>query len=156
MADLRSLVLTLAAVQAVACAPQPPKTEAEAQQEVAAAAEPEKAPVDDAAMKALAAADTAAGITPDDHMFHTNPKTIETVRLPHSTPGVWSARGYAEGDFFQPLDAKDETLPNGIKVHTVRFEMLASGNGRVVFEKRASDKPDDPVLEVRTVKFMIH
>ncbi len=70
--------------------------------------------------------------------------------------GVWSAHGYADGDYFRPLDSSDETTASGAKVHAVRFEMLASGNGRVRFEKRASDNPDDPVLEVRTVQFMVH
>jgi len=110
----------------------------------------------DESMKAADAADDAqSAITPDNYMFHTYPKKIEIVRLP-AGGGTWAAHGYAPADLFKMLDSKDETLAGGAMVHTLQFEMLASGNGRVVFERRATGNPDDPVLEVRTVSFMIH
>jgi hypothetical protein len=34
--------------------------------------------------------------------------------------------------------------------------MLASGNGKVVFEKRATANPADPVIQAVSVNFMIH
>jgi hypothetical protein len=114
------------------------------------------ATVMDESMKAADKADDAQSvITPDAYMFHTYPKKIEIVRLP-AGGGLWAAHGYAPADIFKMIGSKDETLSSGAKVHTLQFEMLASGNGRVVFERRATGNPDDPVLEVRTVSFMIH
>jgi hypothetical protein len=110
----------------------------------------------DESMKAADKADDAqSAITPDNYMFHTYPKKIEIVRLP-AGGGTWAAHGYAPADLFTMLGSRDETLAGGAMVHTLQFEMLASGNGRVVFERRATANPDDPVLEVRTVSFMIH
>jgi hypothetical protein len=110
----------------------------------------------DESMKAADAADDMqSAITPDNYMFHTYPKKIEIVRLP-AGGGLWAAHGYAPADLFKMLGSRDETLAGGAMVHTLQFEMLASGNGRVVFERRATGNPNDPVLEVRTVSFMIH
>jgi len=111
--------------------------------------------MDDSMKAADKADDTQSAITPDNYMFHTYPKKIEIVRLP-AGGGTWAAHGYAPADLFKMLGSKDETLAGGAMVHTLQFEMLASGNGRVVFERRASANPNDPVLEVRTVSFMIH
>jgi hypothetical protein len=110
----------------------------------------------DESMKAADKADDGqSAVTPDNYMFHTYPKKIEIVRLP-AGDGLWAAHGYAPSDLFKMLGSTDEMLANAAAVHTLRFEMLASGNGRVVFERRATANPDDPVLEVRTVSFMIH
>jgi hypothetical protein len=49
-----------------------------------------------------------------------------------------------------------EDMPDGSKAYAARFEMKASGNATIVFERRGSDNADDPVLEVRTVNFMVH
>ncbi|MDZ4760487.1 MAG: hypothetical protein SGJ21_05390 [Alphaproteobacteria bacterium] len=103
-----------------------------------------------------AADDAATTLTPDDHTFHTYPAKIEIVRLPMTRGGVWSANGYAASDLFAVLDSKDEILTDGSPAHAVRFEMKASGNGKVVFERRETANPDEGVLEVRTVNFMIH
>lgn len=113
------------------------------------------AAMDDSMKAADAADDKEATVTPDNHTFHTYPKKIEIVRLP-AGGGIWEAHGYAPSDLFKMLDSKDETLADGTTVHVIEFEMLASGNGKVVFEKRATGKPDEPVLEARTVNFMIH
>jgi len=108
----------------------------------------------DDTMKAADAADDAeAKVTPDNHTFHTYPKKIEIVRLP---AGNWAAHGYAPSDLFKMLDSKDDTLADGTPVHVIQFEMIASGNGKVVFERRATENPNDPVLEARTINFMIH
>jgi hypothetical protein len=110
----------------------------------------------DDSMKAADVADDAQiTVTPDNYTFHTYPKKIEIVRLP-AGGGTWQAHGYAPSDLFKMLESKDETLADGAAVHAISFEMLASGNGKVVFEKRATDNPNDPVLEARTVNFMIH
>jgi hypothetical protein len=100
--------------------------------------------------------DAAAVVTPDGHTFHTYPNKIEIVHLPMAEGGVWTAQGFAPSDLFAVLESKDDKLADGTPVHSVRFETKASGNGKVVFERRASDNPNDGVLEVRTVNFMIH
>jgi hypothetical protein len=111
----------------------------------------------DASMKAADAADDVAmQATPDGYTFHTFPKKIEVVRLPHDGTGTWSAQGYAEADYFRMMDSRDEPVGGPVKLHAVRFEMLASGNGKVVFEKRASANPNDPVIQALSVNFMIH
>lgn len=111
------------------------------------------AAMDDTMKAADAADDAEAVVTPDNHTFHTYPKKIEIVRLP---AGNWAAHGYAPSDLFKMLDSKDDKLSDGTPVHVIRFEMAASGNGKVVFEKRATENLNDPVLEARTVNFMIH
>jgi hypothetical protein len=120
-----------------------------------ASAHPGHAAMDDAMAAADKADDVSSLATPDGYTFHTFPKKIEIVRVPVDGQGVWSAHGYADADYFRMLDSRDEQVAGG-KVHAIRFEMLASGNGKVVFEKRASPNPDDPVLEARSVSFMIH
>jgi hypothetical protein len=113
------------------------------------------AAMDDTMKAADTADDQDVTVTPDNHMFHTYPKKIEIVRLP-AGGGVWEAHGYAPADIFKMLNSKDEKLADGTNVHAIEFEMLASGNGKVVFEKRQTGKPDEPVIEARTVSFMIH
>lgn len=122
-----------------------------------AAAHPSGQTAMDATMAAADKADDASSLaTPDGYTFHTSPKKIEIVRVPLNGQGVWSAHGYAEADYFRMLDSRDEPVASGGKVHAIRFEMLASGNGKVVFERRATANPGDPVLEARSVNFMIH
>jgi hypothetical protein len=121
-----------------------------------AAAHPGHAAMDSEMAAADKADDVSSLATPDGYTFHTFPKKIEIVRVPIGDEGVWSAHGYADADYFRMLDSRDEPLADGGKLHAVRFEMLASGNGKVVFEKRATANPDDPVLEARSVNFMIH
>jgi hypothetical protein len=120
-----------------------------------AAAHPGHAAMDETMAAADKADDVSSLATPDGYTFHTYPKKIEIVRVPLDGQGVWSAHGYAEADYFRMVDSRDEQLAGG-KVHAIRFEMLASGNGKVVFEKRATANPGDPVLEARSFSFMIH
>jgi hypothetical protein len=121
-----------------------------------AAARPGHAAMDETMAAADKTDDASSLATPDGYTFHTYPKKIEIVRVPVDGQGVWSAHGYADADYFRMLDSRDEPLAGGGKVHAIRFEMLASGNGKVVFEKRATPNPGDPVLEARSVNFMIH
>ena len=111
--------------------------------------------MDETMKSADAADDKEITVTPDNYMFHTYPKKIEVVRLP-AGGGVWEAHGYAPSDLFTMKGSKDGTLADGTAIHVLEFEMLASGIGKVVFEKRATGKPDEPVIEARTVNFMIH
>ena len=110
----------------------------------------------DQAMKAADATDDKSSlVTSDGYTFHTSPGKLEIVRLPQDGKGMWSAHGYAEKDLFRMIDSRDEPVANGM-IHAVRFEMIESGNGKVVFEKRATTNPEDPVTQVISVNFMIH
>ncbi|CAN0484165.1 unnamed protein product [Phaeothamnion confervicola] len=110
----------------------------------------------DQQMKVADAADDKSSlITSDGYTFHTSPGKMEIVRLPQDGKGMWSAHGYAEKDIFRMLGSRDEPVSGGM-IHAVRFEMLESGNGKVVFEKRATTNPADPVTQVLSVNFMVH
>lgn len=156
---MRLIVLAAASALALAaCNQTEPETAAAPADTAAPAADGQPVGHDmtamDDTMKAADAADDAeAVVTPDNHTFHTYPKKIEVVRLP---AGNWAAHGYAASDLFKMLESKDDALADGTPVHVIQFEMVASGNGKVVFEKRATENPNDPVLEARTVNFMIH
>jgi hypothetical protein len=156
---MRLIVLAAASALALAACNNPePATETAAAPAMPAAdtqSGHDMSAMDDAMKAADAADDAEAKVTPDNHTFHTYPKKIEVVRLP-AGGGTWAAHGYAPTDLFKMLDSKDETLADGTPVHVIQFEMIASGNGKVVFEKRATENPNDPVLEARTINFMIH
>jgi hypothetical protein len=149
---LSTLLIAASIVAPSACSPSGPAPTEAASPE----AHPDHEMAMDDSMKAADAADDATiAVTPDNYMFHTYPKKIEVVRLP-AGGGVWEAHGYAPSDLFTMKGSKDETLADGTAVHVLEFEMLASGNGKVVFEKRATGNPDEPVIEARAVNFMIH
>jgi len=145
------------ALALAACGQNETPKPAEASPDMAAAHPGQEAAAMDASMKASDAADDISfQATPDGYTFHTFPKKIEIVRLPHDGTGVWSAQGYAAADYFRMMDSRDEPVGGPVKLHAVRFEMLASGNGKVVFEKRATANPGDPVIQALSVNFMIH
>jgi hypothetical protein len=151
---LKPILLAASALALAACAKEeapPPEPSPDS-----AAARPGVIPMDVQMAAADQADDVSSLATPDGYTFHTRPQKIEIVRVPVDGKGVWSAHGYAEADYFRMLDSREEPLANGGKLHAIRFEMLTSGNGKVVFEKRASANPADPVLEARSVNFMIH
>ena len=156
---MRPLLSTAAcALMLAACSKAEKPPVQEMSPDMASAQPAQAAPPMDAAMKAADSADdtTSWQATPDGYTFHTFPKKIEIVRLLHDGTGVWSANGYAAGDYFRMLGSRDEPVGGPVKLHAVRFEMLASGNGRVVFEKRATANPNDPVIAALSVNFMIH
>ena len=164
---MKRLILTTAALVALAaCHQSQPAAKAAETSEAAQpaeahashgpAADPTGQAVMDQAMKAADATDDKSSlVTSDGYTFHTSPGKLEIVRLPQDGKGMWSAHGYAEKDLFRMIDSRDEPVANGM-IHAVRFEMIESGNGKVVFEKRATTNPEDPVTQVISVNFMIH
>jgi len=159
---MRLIVLAAASVLALAACnkTEPAADGAAAPAETAApaagaASGHDMAAMDNSMKTADATDDAQAAVTPNNYTFHTYPKKVETVRLP-AGGGTWEAHGYAPSDLFKMLDSKDDKLADGTAVHVIQFEMLASGNGKVVFEKRATGNPSEPVLEARTINFMIH
>lgn len=154
---MRLIVLAAASVLVIAACSktEPAADSATAPADAAAQSDHDMGAMDDSMKAADAADDTEVAVTPDNHTFHTYPKKIEVVRLP-AGGGVWEAHGYAPSDLFKMLDSKDDKLADGTPVHVIQFEMLASGNGKVVFEKRPTGNPDEPVIEARTMNFMIH
>jgi hypothetical protein len=161
------LRLSAAALLALAaCHPSQPATQDAASADAASAdaraglsgpaPDPTGQAIMDQQMKAADTADDRSSlITSDGYTFHTSPGKLEIVRLPQDGKGMWSAHGYAEKDIFRMLDSRDEPVSGGM-IHAVRFQMLESGNGKVVFEKRASNNPEDPVTQVMSVNFMVH
>jgi hypothetical protein len=53
-------------------------------------------------------------------------------------------------------EAKDSTTPDGVTHHVVKVTPKKSGNATVKFERRASADKATPVVETRTINFMIH
>jgi hypothetical protein len=155
---MRLIVLAAASALALAACSKTEPTAAPADTAAAAAdghSEHDATAMDDSMKAADATDDKEITVTPDNYTFHTYPKKIEIVRLP-AGGGTWEAHGYAPSDLFKMLSSKDEKLADGTAVHVIEFEMLASGNGKVVFEKRATGNPSEPVIEAQTVNFMIH
>lgn len=150
-------ILVLSAAGLCACAPAAPPESPTAETTTPDSHAGGHMPAMNEQMASSDAGDDGAGVlTPDNHTFHTYPNKIEIVNLPLAEGGVWSATGVAAADLFTVLDSKDDKLPDGTPVHSVRFQTKASGNGTVVFERRATGDASEGVLEVRTVNFMIH
>jgi hypothetical protein len=112
-------------------------------------------PMDEAMAKADASDDAAVELTPDNHTFHTYPAKTETVRLPNTEGGFWSLQGEVPANVALTGTGLD-AMPDGSKAFAARFEMKTSGNSTVVFERRGSENATDPVLEARTINFMVH
>jgi hypothetical protein len=111
--------------------------------------------MDDSMKTADAADDANTAETPDNYMFHTYPAKVESVHLPTGAGSVWTATA-ADPALVEVAPGMDETMPDGSMHHVVKVTPKASGNTKVTFERRASANASDPVLETRTVNFMIH
>lgn len=154
-------LITLAAASALAmaaCSPsEPAATETAAPAESAAPAEhPAGHGAMDDAMKAADATDDAnTAETPEGFTFHTYPAKVETVHLPAAAGGSWTATA-SDTTLVEVGEAKDEPMPDGTVHHTVKVTPKASGNAEVKFERRATANAADPVVETRTIKFMVH
>jgi hypothetical protein len=110
----------------------------------------------DDSMKASDTADDAnTAETPEGYTFHSYPAKVETVHLPAAAGGSWTATA-SDAALVEVGEQKDETMPDGAVHHTVKVTPKASGNAEVKFERRATTNASDPVLETRTIKFMIH
>ncbi|HEX5008064.1 MAG TPA: hypothetical protein VFV70_13185, partial [Hyphomonadaceae bacterium] len=69
--------------------------------------------------------------------------------------GAWTATA-SDTTLVEVGEAKDETMPDGTTHYTVKVTPKASGNAEVKFERRATANAADPVVETRTIKFMVH
>jgi len=157
-------ILFLAAVSAIALAACGPNTEA-VDDPAPAAEAPAAEPMDhaghdmssmDESMTASDAADDAnTAETPNDFTFHTYPNKVESVHLPVSEGGTWTATT-SDATLVSVGAGVDETMPDGTVHHVVKVNTLASGNAVVTFERRTSDDASQPAAETRTVNFMIH
>jgi hypothetical protein len=112
-------------------------------------------PMDADMASADAADDASTAETPDQHMFHTYPAKVEAVHLPSAGAGSWTATA-SDAALVSVASAADETMPDGSVHHVVKVNTVASGNGEVKFERRESADATAPVVETRTVFFMIH
>jgi hypothetical protein len=156
---MRLVVLSAASVLAIAaCAPSEPAADsAAAPTETAAPAEhaADHGVMDDSMKAADATDDANTAETPEGHTFHTYPAKVETVHLPAAPGGSWTATA-SDTALVEVGEAKDETMPDGTVHHTVKVTPKASGNAEVKFERRATTNAADPVVETRTIKFMVH
>ena len=110
----------------------------------------------DTTMQSADATDDAnTAETPDGYTFHTYPAKVESVHLPTAAGNVWTATAN-DTALVEVGEARDEAMPDGAMHHVVKVTPKASGNAEVKFERRASANAADPVLETRTIKFMVH
>lgn len=156
---MRLIILAAASALAMAaCSPsEPAATEAAAPAETPAAETPahDMAAMDDS-MKASDTADDAnTAETPEGFTFHTYPQKVESVHLPAAGDGAWTATA-SDTTLVEVGEAKDETMADGAVHHIVKVTPKASGNAEVKFERRATTNASDPVLETRTIMFMVH
>jgi hypothetical protein len=159
---MRSLIIFgLSAAALVACtkSPEPAPTPAASAPPVAASSAMADMPgMDHAAMAASAATDAVNMTeTPDGHMFHVLHLTdVQSVHLPVAEGGgTWSATP-ADVTLVSVDAGADVKMPDGALHHVIKVTPKASGNVDVKFERRATAKTTDPVVETRTMHFMIH
>jgi hypothetical protein len=160
---MRLLILAAASATALAaCGPQTETAEAPAAE--APAADPAPAAdhaghampgMDDTMTASDSADDANTAETPNDFTFHTYPNKVESVHLPVSEGGTWTATT-AHGTLVSIGAGVDETMPDGTVHHVVKVSTLASGNAVVTFERRTSADASQPAAETRIVNFMIH
>lgn len=112
------------------------------------------APGMDEAMKAADAHDDAnTAETADGAMFHTDTMKTEKVHLP---AGNWTATP-VDATQIQVVGATETAMPDGSTHHVVEVKPLTKDViAKVTFERRDTADPAAPVVETRTVNFMIH
>jgi ABC-type glycerol-3-phosphate transport system substrate-binding protein len=155
---MRLIILAAASALAIAaCSPSEPAADSAAPAETAAPAEHADGhgAMDDSMKTADTTDDANTAETPEGYTFHTYPAKVEVVHLPSAAGGSWTATA-SDAALVEVGEAKDETMPDGTVHHTVKVTPKASGNAEVKFERRASANAADPVVETRTVKFMVH
>jgi hypothetical protein len=154
---MRLIILAAASALAIAaCSPSEPVADNAAPAEPAAAAPAHNMAAMDDSMKASDSTDdTNTAETPEGHTFHTYPAKVEVVHLPAAAGGSWTATA-SDAALVEIGEAKDEPMPDGTVHYTVRVTPKASGNAEVKFERRATTNASDPVVETRTIKFMVH
>jgi hypothetical protein len=155
---MRIVVFAAAAAWALAaCSPSTPaaSTEGAASDAAKPAASMDHAGMDDTMKSADTADDANTAETPDGYTFHTYPAKIESVHLPQSGTDVWTATA-SDTSLVEVGEAKDEAMPDGKTHHVVKVTPKMAGNATVKFERRASAAADAPVVETRTINFMVH
>ena len=112
------------------------------------------APAMDDTMKAADTADDANVVeTTDGTMFHTDTTKTEKVHLP---AGNWTATP-VDATQIQVVGASDQAMPDGVSHHVVEVKPLTKDViAKVKFERRDTADAAAPVVETRTVMFMIH
>jgi len=111
--------------------------------------------MDDSMKTADTADDANMAETPEGYTFHTYPAKVESVHLPTAAGNVWTATP-SDPALVEVAPGTDETMPDGAVHHVVKVTPKASGNATVKFERRATANASDPVLETRTINFMVH
>lgn len=152
---MRFFLSVASALALAACNPQPATDSAAAPEATPAAASDSHTGMDEAMKSADATDDANTAETPEGHMFHTYPAKVESVHLPTAAGNVWTATP-ADVALVEVAPGVDETMPDGSVHHVIKVTPKASGNTSVKFERRATSNASDPVLETRTVNFMIH
>lgn len=159
---MRTILLASAALTLAACGGEAASVDpaAPAATTGTAATETEAAPAPaamDADMKAADAADDGATAeTPDNYMFHTDTTKVESVHLPIKPGGSWTATVLDPAQA-EIAGASDETMADGSTHHIVKVKPLKRDViAKVKFERRDSTDTTAPVVETRTVNFMVH
>ena len=147
---MRTVLLAVAALSLSACGGEPAKPAEPAPETAAAPA----APAMDDTMKAADAADDANVVeTADGAMFHTDTTKTEKVHLP---AGNWTATP-VDATQIQVVGAADQAMPDGVSHHVVEVKPLTKDViAKVKFERRETADAAAPVVETRTVMFMVH
>ena len=97
-----------------------------------------------------------AAETPDNYMFHTDTTKIESVHLPVVAGGSWQAT-VSDPAQIEVVGASDEAMADGSTHHVVKVKPLKRDViAKVRFERRDSSDTTAPVVETRTINFMIH
>lgn len=101
--------------------------------------------------------DSTIAETPDGYMFHTDTTKTEDVHLPMTPGGVWIATA-ADATQIQVVGEVDKAMGDGSIVHhVVTVKPLAKDViAKIKFEERESGSPSAPVVQTRTVSFMVH
>lgn len=154
---LASAALTLAACGGEPAAPaDPAAATGAADTATTEAAMPAPAPMDEAMMAADAADDANTAETPDGYMFHTDLQKIELVHLPVKAGASWTAT-VVDPTQAEVTGATDEKMADGSTHHVVQVKPLKRDViARVKFERRDSPDTSAPIVETRTVNFMVH
>jgi hypothetical protein len=148
---LAAPALAFGALAFAACSPSEPKPAEPAAEAPAADAHSGMA-MDDTMKTSDSTDDANTAETPEGYTFHTYPAKVESVHLP---AGNWTATA-SDAALVEVGAAADTPMPDGSTHHVVKVTPKVSGNAEVKFERRASAAATDPVLETRTIKFMIH
>jgi hypothetical protein len=111
--------------------------------------------MDDTMKSADTSDDANTAETADNYTFHTYPAKVESVHLPATPTDTWTATS-SDTSLVEVGEQKDETMPDGSVHRVIKVTPKKPGNTTVKFERRASAAADAPVLETRTINFMVH